>query len=160
MSKSIAGIGATLAVAGFGFVAGAARAETYSWNWSPSDGDSTTGSGAFDESGGVITSFTGTFGGEAITALLPVNSYYGNDNEYPLNSGVAFSIAAPYQGGTDFVLYSGAWFNDNTVGYGTFTASPAVAVPEPATCTLIGAGVAGLIGARRRRRKAAALAAA
>lgn len=149
-------------VMGMGVMPGVAQAALYNWTFVGSD-PVFVSTGQFNETGGLIDSFSGSWRGVAISGLSPVNTVGGNDNLYPLNfDGVAFELVAPLPGGDIIVnLYADGfvapfiWFGKNSSdgGYGTFSASPVTAeVPEPASAVLLGAAVAGLMAAARRRR--------
>ncbi len=171
MSKSKVRVGATWGMAfagGMALMAGAAQAQSYNWSFTGELPDTTAGSGALYVTGGFITSFTGTFDGSTISNLMDPNTFYGNDNAFPLSGlGVAFMLANGWEfnlsvGGDGVVLDTYLAYNPNSdpaQGYGTFAATPA-GVPEPGTWSLLGVGAAGLIAVRRLRRKSPALAAA
>ena len=161
MGKSMMRVGATwgaaLATAGVGLMAGAAHASVYNWTFTPQRiGTDPSGSGQLTVALGAITAISGTFDGSSISALLGPGGFNSNDNAFPLDSfGVSFSLSnadlanmAP----SNTLVFDGTI---NHLGYGTFAAT--TAVPEPATWVLLGAGAAGLLGVRGRRRRATAL---
>lgn len=113
-----------------------------------------------------LTSFTGLFGGEAITALMPPGSLGGNNNiisslidpnELGL-SGLTFSTS------TAFVnLFFGTWWREEIVGQaftsgrGDFSVSAVAPVPIPAALPLLAAGLGamGFMGWRKKRKQLA-----
>lgn len=116
--------------------------------------------------GSLITAITGNFNGQAITGLLPINSFGSNDNllfvaQNPLLDFNGFSFTGSF--GNRNVYYQNAYHNfgdpfDNL----TFSITAVTAgVPEPATWAmmLIGFGAIG-VALRRRRRTSALLQAA
>lgn len=147
------------AVAGI-VVSGAspAQALTYNWNYT---GLSNT-SGTFDETGGTITSFTGTVDGTAITGLLPIGIIIGGagvDNLFPLTgSGVGFSTASDtfaiyFSGGLTNIWQEG--FGD-IIGTGVFNATPnATPVPFdiPGGATIPTVGSLFALGLMRQAKK-------
>ena len=116
----------------------------------------------------MVDSITGIWDGIAITGILAVNTYPngGNDNLLPItNAGLAFNLASAMSGGSTSVdvnnygyqsphAYQGSGGVD--FGCGTFSTTSPSAVPEPASMAVLGAGVAGLLTASRRRRRKAA----
>jgi hypothetical protein len=128
------------------------------WDWSYSS-NLYTGSGTLETEPTTVTilgftaypivSMTGTWGADAVTGLLPINTVGSNDNLLGVSIqklsvfGVAFNTAADgpaniYHNGLTFYkgtsLLGGA---DN--GAGTFSAvETSTGTPEPATVVLIG----------------------
>ncbi|MEG3092843.1 PEP-CTERM sorting domain-containing protein [Sphingomonas sp. PB1R3] len=101
-----------------------------------------------DTAGNVIDSFSGNFVASPGSNVEGGNAYsdpkYNQYVTYTLNSLTGQKI-----GGLKFASSSDAFELDNV----TFFNSAPTSVPEPATLTLFGAGIGGLVAASRRRRK-------
>ncbi|WP_143046518.1 hypothetical protein, partial [Trichormus sp. NMC-1] len=131
-----------------------AQALTYNWNYT---GLSNT-SGTFDQTGGTITSFTGTVGGTAITGLLPIGTIIGGagvDNLFPLTGrGVGFSTASDtfaiyFSGGLTSIWQEGL---EDIIGTGVFNATPVpFDIPGGATIPTVGSLFA--LGLMRKAKK-------
>jgi hypothetical protein len=134
------------------------------------DGVLDSGSGELTTTDGVITGLSGTFNGLDITALLPPGAFVGNDNLLLIPPAPLYLT----QGGFSFLDSDGTQFNiyavlgtqctcgpsgcvcvpynlygsisDNGINndVGNFTLTPIAATPEPATITMLLAGVLGL----------------
>jgi hypothetical protein len=119
------------------------------------------------QSGYLVTGITGTLDGSAITGLLPVGTFAGNDNlVFPISSSLLdpSGLAFTTKSGIDVDLFGfyEPGSTDVTSGYnyaetaspsgfgvGTFTLTEAP-VPEPASMALLAAGLCGLPVIRRR----------
>lgn len=99
-----------------------------------------------DTAGNVIDSFSGNFvASPGSNSDLPYNDpKYNQYVTYTLNSLTGQKI-----GGLKFASSTDAFELDNV----TFFNRAPTSVPEPATLTLFGAGIGGLVAASRRRRK-------
>ena len=115
--------------------------------------------------GSLITAITGTYNGQAITGLLPLGAYAGNDNllfifQNPLLSGGGFSFNGAF--GNRNIFWNGSFYRDFNRPDITFSIRQIGegAVPEPATWAmmLIGFGAMGVSLRRRRRASVAAIA--
>jgi len=119
-----------------------------------------------DQGGGVylITAISGQWNGQVITGLLPVGSYFDNDNLIFPDSdpklsegGFAFSVSGPIAGDNGFGKVSvihlvGDGYTDsgdNTGYVQTFSLTPSAPVPEPAGWMLLLLGFGGLGAALR-----------
>jgi hypothetical protein len=149
-------------------LAGQANAATYNWAFDCGIANC-SGSGVLETDIAIgpatLTSFSGLFGGETITALMPPGSFGGNNNiidsladpnELGL-AGLTFSTA------TSFVnLFYGTWWRNDIVnktftsGEGDFSVSAVSAVPIPAALPLFAAGLSalGVMGWRKKRKAA------
>jgi hypothetical protein len=159
-----------------------AYAEDFDITWSGTYGNgfllvaaTAEGSGEF-----LITAIiSGEQNGQAITALLPVNTFYSNSNDInpfasPLvdGGGIAFAVGSTDYTIYDNVPYKGAGLTEwectgppmsgtnmgacNAYGDGfqltSLNIAPAAAVaPEPSSFVLLGSGVVGLVGLFRRK---------
>ena len=151
------------------------------WEWTAeiplSGGGYTIGSGTlvaedtistgFDEqyAGYLVTSISGTYGGETITGLLGVNTFYGNDNlintsyfdggSYGLLDwdGLSFALSVPLYGNTDINLYEVAgYYGDNTSLSATSqTGFVLTEIPEPSAFAVFGLGLVGMGWKSRRK---------
>jgi hypothetical protein len=166
----------------FSLTAKKAYAEDFDITWSGTYGNgfmivsaTAEGSGEF-----LITGIiSGEQNGQAITALLPVNTFYSNTNDInpfasPLvdGGGIAFAVGSTDYTIYDNVPYKGAGLTEwectgppmsgtnmgacNAYGDGfqvtALSIAPATAVaPEPSSFILLGSGVAGLVGLFRRK---------
>ena len=149
-----------------------------------------TGSGVFDLTGAgpnyLITGIEagGLYNGNAITSLIAVNGYLSNDNilqtagpQLLSFSGFSFLVAALtpsqyniyYNGGGSYGIgaasYADAFdpnINNIPVTFSASIINTAIATPLPAALPLFatGLGAMGLLGWRRKRKTAAAIAAA
>jgi hypothetical protein len=148
--------------AGAGLLGGVAQAATYDWTFTGTGG-SPSGSGQYEESGGIVTAVSGTFEGIAITGVLAPGYLGGSqDNKFP--GGVfAFSLASATGGGWDnsaltdcgsgaalWQGFNGTNFVNGAANFGAYTVTLA-AVPEPASAALLGVAIAGFLAANRRR---------
>jgi len=145
--------------------AGPASAATYNWSFDCGVAGC-SGGGVLETDVAIgpatLTSFSGLFGGETITALMPPGSFGGNSNIiYSLTdpnelslAGLTFSTASAYVN-----LFSGTWWREEIVskaftsGRGDFNVSAVSEVPLPAAFPLlaVGLGAMGLMGRRRRK---------
>jgi hypothetical protein len=170
MSKSRVSAAQLLgAVMLLGLAAVPANAATYNWSFDCGE-VICSGSGSLETNVAIgpalVTSFSGFFGGSAITSLLAVNGFAGNDNiVFSLTSpelstfGISVTTASfPLNLYHHASLPSDVWLIDNgdntqTSGLGTFSVSPS-AVPIPAALPLFAAGLSamGFMGWRRKRR--------
>jgi hypothetical protein len=166
----------------FSLTAKKAYAEDFDITWSGTYGNgfmivsaTAEGSGEF-----LITGIiSGEQNGQAITALLPVNTFYSNTNDInpfasPLvdGGGIAFAVGSTDYTIYDNVPYKGAGLTEwectgppmsgtnmgacNAYGDGfqvtALSIAPATAVaPEPSSFILLGSGVIGLGGLFRRK---------
>lgn len=182
--KKFLSVGLATLITGFGINA-SAHAGTFDFSYTSTSSFSGTGTGdqtvtgvftttgaENSSSGSLVTGISGTYNGSAITALLPVGTYYkttgffgdpGNDNLlfYPSTltylsqpvyidyAGISFSTA------TNIVnLYFGLGGTGDTYGMsvsgsaqstlGILTVSPAAtSVPEPGSMALLGTALLG-----------------
>ena len=139
-----------------------AKADSFAWTYEGSFlfvGPPVSGSGMLTTANGVIVGMSGTFDGEAITSLIAPGDFDQNDNVLifpgaPLlltTGGVSFVESV----GTEINLYGDPFVTDpqlqygvlndsNDAGLGIFTVTPAAAVPEAGTSTLLLVGALGL----------------
>jgi hypothetical protein len=140
-----------------------AKADSFAWTYEGSFlfvGPLISGSGILTTANGVIVAMSGTFDGEAITSLIAPGDFDQNDNVLifpgaPLlltTGGVSFIESVGTQINlygdpfvTDPQLQYGVLTDSNDVGLGIFTITPAAAVPEAGTSTLLLVGVLGLV---------------
>ena len=142
-----------------------ANAATYNWSFACDLGATAcTGDGTLTTVGpgfpSLITSFTGTFGGETIDALLPINTFGGNDNTLlstisPELSSMGISASAS---GLTFRLFHSSGGDQSEVLFGS-SIEPGVfsvsAVPLPGALPLFATGLGALaLLTWRRKRKA------
>ena len=176
MFKKIALV--TLATAALGLAAKANADTLYDWSFVTTAGN-TDGSGTLTvdtsapivvdgNTGYAVTSFSGTYLGQAINGLSPVGTFYADNLLAELTGtaeqldgdGITFSYGKSdtlenlwVPGSTDpeYAGPYGSGSDRETVGLanGTFSATP---VPEPTTLALAGAsGIALLLQLRRRK---------
>ena len=152
-----------------------AVAATYSWTISSSN-PNLSGSGTLltdvDVGPATVTSFSGTFGGQA-TTLLGVGTLGGNDNilnqlTQPelTENGIAFTntffnirlFFAPAFNPLDYLIYCDTGSGpcgSREVGF-SIVAVPSVPVPAALPLLATGLGALGVIGWRRKRKQAEA----
>jgi hypothetical protein len=140
-----------------------ARADSFDWTYQGTTaiyGPLNSGSGVITTSDGVITGISGVFDGSAITALLPLEAFLGNDNVllvpptplYLTLNGFSFqdaagnlvnvygSIGTQCEGGgsvcVPYDVYLAA-IDNGFLDIGDFTVTPIAVTPEPGTITLL-----------------------
>ena len=145
-----------------------ANAATYNWSFACDLGATAcTGDGTLTTVGpgfpSLITSFTGTFGGETIDALLPINTFGGNDNTLLSTISPELSsmgISASASGLTFRIFHSSGDQSEVLLGSsiepGVFSVS---AVPLPGALPLFATGLGALALLTWRRKRKAVLAA-
>jgi hypothetical protein len=155
---------------------GAASAVTFDWSTSGPSGSGTFTATEGSNDAYTITAITGTFDGGTITSLIPSDGYRGNSDIlfYPGPYGGLDGIEVSFvDGATDYLLYFDVTGNEYIYYYGavdcntcgavitSLTASVS-ATPLPAALPLFatGIGAMGLLGWRRKRKKAGVIAAA
>jgi hypothetical protein len=111
------------------------------------------------DTGFLVSSITGTYGGATITGLDGVNTFHLNDNLINTSSGlvdgdgVSFNISPSIKGyGSSINIFggTGAYTDNGPTGNGTFTLT--AAAPEPATASLLAVGAMACLFLRRRSR--------
>ena len=140
-----------------------ANAATYNWSFACDLGATAcTGDGTLTTAGpgfpSLITSFTGTFGGETINALLPINTFGGNDNTLLSTISPELSsmgISASASGLTFRIFHSSGDQSEVLLGSsiepGVFSVS-AVTLPAALPLFATGLGAIGLLTWRRKRK--------
>lgn len=178
-------LGGAMAVSALFGGQSASRADVFDFSYTSEFGHHQTiigtfTTGAADPSGSFytpsleVTGITGTFNGHAITGLMAVGTYFGNDNilYYPSSvtylgqpsyldiDGISFRTASDYVnlyfglGGTGDVYGMRIDGNANLT-LGILTVAPAsTPTPEPASLAILAIGI-GLVGFTLHRRRLA-----
>jgi PEP-CTERM motif len=174
MKKTIIALALAAGLTSFAGNAKASPASPLTWNWIETGSDLGDGSGTFSvndnykrsRGGFLVTSFTGTIGGSAVSLMFPNQKYYmafddnflGGFDPYSINAnsvptGSDVQLAIENQADTfNFSPGNGVYsFFDAISGGHNGSLSFSPAVPEPSTYALFGLGALALVVAYRRK---------